>query len=64
MVLESVDLGDLWYSVFWILVIFCEQCVVLRFSCVNSCSFREVYQVWQERMLGVCLVNWTKVAPL
>ena len=23
--------------------------------------FREVCQVWQEWMLGVCLVSWTKV---
>ena len=64
MVLGLVDLEDLWYSVFWILVIFCEQCVDLRFSRVNNYSFRKVYQVWQEWMLGVCLVNWTKVAPL
>ena len=32
LVLESVDLGDLWYSVFFrILVIFCEQYVDLQF---------------------------------
>ena len=30
---------------------------------MNNCSFREVYQVWQEWVLCVCLVNWTKVAP-
>ena len=31
---------------------------------MNNDSSRKVYQVWQEWMLGVCLVNWTKVAPL
>ena len=31
---------------------------------MNNCSFRKVYQVWQEWVLCVCLVSWTKVAPL
>ena len=62
MVLESVDLGDLWYSVFLDLGdLLWAVCRSASFSCVSS---REVYQVWQEWMLGVCLVNWTKVAPL
>ena len=58
MVLESVDLGDLWYSVFLDLGdLLWAVCRSASFSCVSS---REVYQVWQEWMLGVCLVNWTK----